>query len=56
MGCRILIAIFLIVLGGWIWASNWGITVFSFYRDWPVILILIGMGILLKFRRRRLSR
>ncbi len=53
MGCGFFIAILLIVIGLWIWASNYGIVVFSFYRDWPVLFILIGIFALLRLRRRR---
>lgn len=53
MGCGLLFAIFLILIGVWIWASNYGITVFSFYRDWPIIIVLIGIYIFLKLRRRK---
>jgi len=56
MGCGLLFAIFLIVLGAWIWASNYGISIFSFYRDWPFIIVLIGIYIFLKLRRRRFWR
>jgi len=51
MGCGVLFAIFLIVIGFWIWASNYNITIFSFYRDWPIIVVLIGLYIFLKLRR-----
>jgi len=54
MGCSMWFALFLIFIGAWIWASNHGITIFSFYRDWPVIIIIIGLYLFIKLRRRRL--
>ncbi|MCK5258433.1 MAG: hypothetical protein KAJ69_02845 [Thermoplasmatales archaeon] len=53
MGCGTLFAIFLIAIGAWIWASNYGIVIFSFYRDWPILIVLIGIYIFIKLRRRR---
>lgn len=53
MGCGVWSAILMIVVGAWIWASNYGIIVFSFYRDWPIILVLIGVYVFVKLRRRR---
>ncbi|OGC38957.1 hypothetical protein A2Y85_06010 [candidate division WOR-3 bacterium RBG_13_43_14] len=57
MGCGIWTAILLMVVGGWIWASNHGITLFYFYRDWPVLLVLLGLWALIKIaQRRRMKR
>lgn len=36
-------ALILIVIGVFIWLSNLGIFIFNFRRDWPVILIIIGV-------------
>jgi len=43
----------LIVLGAWIWASNYGVIIFSFYRDWPIIVVVVGIYIFIKLRRRK---
>jgi Ca2+/Na+ antiporter len=56
MGCGTWFAILLIVIGIWIWASNYGITIFSFYRDWPILIILLGILVFLKLRRRKYWR
>jgi len=53
MGCGVLSAIFLIVIGAWIWASNYNITLFSFYRDWPIIVVLIGIYFFIRLKRRK---
>lgn len=53
MGCGVLFAIFLIFIGAWIWASNYGITIFSFYRDWPFIVVLVGLYLFIKLKRRK---
>jgi len=53
MGCGVLFAIFLIVIGAWIWASNYNITLFSFYRDWPILVVLIGIYIFIRLKRRK---
>jgi len=35
------------LLGVVIWANNWGFEIISITRDWPVILIILGiLGIL----------
>ena len=36
-------ALILIGIGIWILLSNYGIVVFNFSKDWPVILIVIGI-------------
>lgn len=56
MGCGLFFAFLLIFVGAWIWASNYGIVVFSFYRDWPLLFVILGLWVLMKIRRRRLSR
>lgn len=53
MGCGTWSALLLIIIGSWIWASNYGITIFSFYRDWPILIVLLGLYIFLKVRRRK---
>jgi hypothetical protein len=53
MGCGIFSSLLLILVGIWIWASNYGIRVFSFYRDWPLLFVVLGLWILLKINRRR---
>ncbi len=46
------------LIGGWIWLGNLGIikTGFRFSRDWPVILIIIGLAVLLEGMERILRR
>jgi hypothetical protein len=56
MGCGIFLSILLIFIGIWIWASNYGITIFSFYRDWPIVIVIIGIYIFIKLRRRKYWR
>jgi len=53
MGCGVWCAVLLILIGIWIWASNHGIVAFSFYRDWPILLVIIGICVFIKLRRRR---
>ncbi|MGQ9464999.1 MAG: LiaI-LiaF-like domain-containing protein [bacterium] len=53
MGCGLFWAILLIFIGLWIWASNYGIVFFSFYRDWPVIFVLLGILIIHRIIKRR---
>lgn len=48
---KIFISLILIVIGLWIWLSNMGILNFS--RDWPFILILVGIYLLFKGESRR---
>ncbi len=36
------------VLGALLWANNWGIKVIDIWRDWPVILIVIGVWGMIK--------
>jgi len=40
--------IIIIGVGIWIWLSNYGIADFRWSRDWPVILVAIGLAILLE--------
>ncbi len=56
MGCGIWLALLFIGVGAWIWASNHGITLFYFYRDWPVLLVIIGLLALIKIAQRRRMR
>ncbi len=53
MGCGLFFAIMLIMIGAWIWASNYNIVIFSFYRDWPILIVVIGVYIFIRLRRRR---
>ncbi len=53
MGCGTLFALFLIALGLWIWVSNYNIILFSFYRDWPILIVVIGVYLFIRWRRRR---
>lgn len=52
-------ALLLIVLGVFIWLANLEIFIFNFKRDWPVILIILGLIELLNGfirKRKRLLR
>jgi len=52
-------ALLLIVIGVFIWLANLGIFIFNFRRDWPVILIILGLIELLNGlirKRKRLLR
>lgn len=41
------------LLGVVLWANNWGFEIISIKRDWPVILIILGiLGILREIFRR----
>jgi predicted membrane protein len=54
---RIFWSLLLIFVGAWIWLSNLQLVNFKFQRDWPIILILIGLYEILKgVRRRRTKR
>jgi len=53
MSCGMFFPLLLILIGVWIWASNYGIRVFSFYRDWPLVFVLLGLWTLLRINRRR---
>lgn len=44
MNYKVTGAFFLILLGLWIWLSN--LNYLNFKRDWPVILIFIGLDLL----------
>jgi len=54
MGCGFFWGIFLIIVGLWIWASNHNVVVFKFGRDWPVLLVVLGIYLIVMIRRRRL--
>jgi len=53
MGCSFWFAVLFIVIGAWIWGSNHGLIKFSFYRDWPILFIVIGILIFIRLIRRR---
>jgi hypothetical protein len=53
MGCGLWFAIMLIVVGAWIWGSNHGLLTFSFYRDWPLLFIVLGVVVFAKLWRKR---
>lgn len=53
--------IFLVVLGLFLWAANAGLVNFVWSRDWPLILVVVGLWMLWEagrraWRRRRRSR
>jgi hypothetical protein len=53
---KLLWGILWIALGTWILLSNYGLLTngFSFHRDWPIVLIAVGLIILVRsFTRRR---
>ncbi len=41
----IYLGIVLIIIGAWIWLSNLGIVIINFSRDWPLLIILLGIYI-----------
>jgi len=55
---KVLWGLFWIALGTWILLSNYGLLAygFSFHRDWPIVLIAIGVIILVRSvtKRRRI--
>ncbi len=51
----IISGIVILLIGVWIWLSHFGISFISFRRDWPVLIILLGVWIILKSKRRRLK-
>ncbi len=56
MNYKVTGAFFLILLGLWIWLSN--LNYLNFKRDWPVILIFIGLDLLFStiFKKRKKSK
>ncbi len=45
------------LLGALIWAHNWGVSILNIWRDWPVILMVIGVwGILREIFAKRDKR
>ncbi|MGB9720682.1 MAG: LiaI-LiaF-like domain-containing protein [bacterium] len=46
-------AVFLIVIGALIWASNLGIIHIVWRRDWPLIIVLVGLYQLVKYFVKR---
>ena len=49
----ILDGILLIIIGLVIWLSNFGVIHISWRRDWPIILIVIGLIELIKYILKR---
>ena len=43
MKFKITVGIIILIIGLWIWLSNFGLIFIKFSRDWPVILILLGI-------------
>lgn len=44
------------VLGALVWAHNWGVKIIDIGRDWPVVLILVGVwGIINEMLKNRKS-
>lgn len=56
MSLRIWIPIILIVLGVLFWLGKFGIIDFYWSRDWPVVLIGIGVFSLVNYVARRVKR
>ena len=55
-GHKLLWGLFWIALGAWLILSNYDLVAyqFSFHRDWPILLIAIGVLIIVRsFTRRR---
>jgi uncharacterized sodium:solute symporter family permease YidK len=42
----IITGIVIILIGVWIWLSHLGYASFNFARDWPIILIIIGLYVI----------
>ncbi len=51
MSGRVFAGLFLIIVGAWIYLSHLGILNFS--RDWPIILIIFGLYLILKREKRK---
>ncbi len=51
MSGRVFAGLFLIIVGVWIYLSHLGILNFS--RDWPIILIIFGLYLILKREKRK---
>lgn len=49
----LIFGIVVILIGIWIWLSHFGIAFISFRRDWPVLIILLGIWMILKRNRSR---
>lgn len=45
---RIIKGVIVILVGLWIWLANFGYLSFSFSRDWPVLIIIIGILIIVE--------
>ncbi len=41
MSSKLWTGLFLVVIGAWIWLSNMGYL--NFKRDWPLIIIIVGL-------------
>ena len=55
---KIIWGILFIAVGLWIWLSKFGVLSFEWHRDWPFIIVTIGIVILIEgitsiFRRRK---
>ncbi len=53
---KIIKGIIIILIGLWIWLSNLGYLSFSFSRDWPVLIVIIGILILIDGIARYIRR
>lgn len=54
MSSKLWTGLFLIVIGAWIWLSNMGYL--NFKRDWPLIIIIVGLYYLVSGLSRRKKR
>ena len=45
--------IILIIIGLWIWLSSLGVPYISFSKNWPLILIFLGLYIIIRRLTRR---
>ncbi len=48
--------VFLILLGAFLWAANAGLVNFVWARDWPAIVLVVGIWMLYQGLRYRLKR
>jgi len=45
-----------ILVGIWVWLSHFGLPFISFKRDWPVLLVIIGLWFVFRPLRKKRKR
>ena len=40
--------VFLVILGAWIWLSALGVPYISFERNWPLLIVAFGVGLIVR--------